>query len=363
MGDGQNVIEICTNPAGCIGGPSVPAVLTFQDLGAQVTLPTLPGPANSVAFGTAGNRLFYTPLSLNQSLDRSRTTWRAAVEYDVAPDSLLYASYETGFRSGGFNFSLGHESYDPEYIRAWTIGMKNRFFHNRLQLNLELFQWNYTNQQVAHFGLDSTGGSSFFTENIGRSRIRGLDIDAQFKVTPTTLLRGSVQLLDNVLTSFVYNTQRNTTNNALPPAVGCAVSPGTAPIPGSTTGATGTTWRVDCSGKQGYNSPKLAFNAGIEKTLPLGLYQLVATLDGRYRSNRVVSFEYLSVQNSGADVTADASLRFGPRGGQWSLTGYVQNIGNNLIPTYVNVAGTTGNVIVTNYAPPRTFGIRGTVAF
>lgn len=362
-GPGRNLIEICTNPAGCIGGPSVPVALTYEDLAQQITLPTLPGPGNGVAFGTTGNRLFFAPLALNQRLDRRRTTWRGAVEFDVGPQSLLYASYETGFRSGGFNFALGRESYEPEFIKAWTLGMKNRFLDNRLQLNIEAFRWNYTNQQVAHFGLDSTGGNSFFTENIGKSRIQGIDVDLQFRATPTTTLRGSMQILDNKLISFTYNTQRNTTNNALPPPVGCPATAGTAPIPGSTTGATGTVWVVNCSGKNGYNSPRLAVNAGIEQVIPLGEYELVATVDGRYRSNRMTSFEYLELQNSGSDFTADASLRFGPQDGKWSLTGYVQNIGNRLIPTLSSFAGTSGNVVVTNYAPPRTYGVKGSVSF
>lgn len=362
-GSGLNLIETCSNSAGCIGGPSVPVALTYTDLAQMISVPTLPGPANSVAFGSTGNRLFYSPIAINQRIARNRVTWRGAAEYDVGPQSLLYASYETSFRSGGFNFSLGHETYEPEYIKAWTIGMKNRFFDNRFQLNLELFHWNYTNQQVAHFGLDSTGGNSFFTENIGSSRIQGADVDIQFRATPSTLLRGSVQILDNKLTSFVYNTQRNTTNNALPPIVGCPTSAGTAPIPGSTTGATGTVWVVNCSGKDGYNSPKLAFNAGVEQTFEMGDFNLVATVDGRYRSNRVTSFEFLSFQNSGSDFTADASLRFGPRKGNWSLTAYMQNIGNRLIPTLSSFAGTTGNVVVTNYAPPRTYGLKASVSF
>lgn len=363
VGNGRNLIQICTNPAGCIGGPSVPVALTYQLLAQSITLPTLPGPANGVAFGTTGNRLFFTPVDLNRSLDRTRTTWRGAVEFDVGPQSLLYASYETGFRSGGFNFTLGRESYEPEFIKAWTLGMKNRFFDNRLQLNLEAFRWNYSNQQVAHFGLDATGGSSFFTENIGKSRIQGIDVDLQFRVFPTTMLRGSLQLLDNKLTQFTYNTQRNTTNNALPPAVGCPTTAGTAPVPGSTTGATAAVWVVDCSGKNGFNSPKVAFNAGIEQTFELGEYDLVATVDGRYRSNRITSFEFLAFQNSGSDFTADASLRFGPRDGNWNLTAHVQNIGNKLIPNLSSFAGTSGNVVVTNYNPPRTYGLRASFSF
>lgn len=360
---GRNLIQICTNPSGCIGGPSVPVALTYEELGTLITLPTLPGPANSVPFGTTGNRLFFVPITINRNLNRNRTTWRAAVEFDAGPSSLLYASYETGFRSGGFNFSLGRESYEPEYIKAFTLGMKNRFFDNRLQLNLEAFRWDYTDQQVAHFGIDSTGGNSFFTENIGRSRIQGLDVDIQFRATPTTLLRGAMQYLDNKLTSFTYNTVRNATTNAIPPIVGCPTSPGTAPVPGSTTGATAPVWVVDCSGKPGYNSPKFAFNVGVEQTFELGGFDIVATVDGRYRSNRVTSFEFLEFQNSGGDFIADASVRFGPSSGNWSITAYVQNIGNELVPTLSAFAGTTGNVVATNYAPPRTYGLRGAVQF
>ena len=147
--------------------------------------------------------------------------------------------------------------------------------------------------------LDATGGNSFFTENIGRSRIKGIDVDLQYRATPTTLLRGSIQLLDNKLSSFVYNTQRNTTNNALPPIVGCPATAGTAQIPGSTTGATAPVWVVNCSGRHGFNSPKLSINGGLEQTFHAGTLDVVATVDGRYRSNRSTSFEFLPFQESG----------------------------------------------------------------
>ena len=361
-GDGRNLIQICAAPT-CIGGPSVPLAQTYAQLATMITLPTLPGPANSVAFGTRGNRLFYAPVPIVGKLDRSKPTYRGAIEFDIAPRSLLYASYETGYRSGGFNFSLGHETYEPEFIKAATLGIKNRFLDNKLQLNVEAFYWKYRNQQVSHFGLDATGGNSFFTENIGRSRIKGIDVDLQYRATPTTLLRGSIQLLDNKLSSFVYNTQRNTTNNALPPIVGCPATAGTAQIPGSTTGATAPVWVVNCSGRRGFNSPKLSINGGLEQTFHAGTLDVVATVDGRYRSNRSTSFEFLPFQESGSDVTADASLRIGRPDGSWSVTGYVQNLTNERVQTVSLFAETTGNVIVTNYAPPRTFGMRLSAGF
>ena len=176
-------------------------------------------------------------------------------------------------------------------------------------------------------------------------------------------MRGSIQLLDNKLSSFVYNTQRNTTNNALPPIVGCPATAGTAQIPGSTTGATAPVWVVNCSGRRGFNSPKLSINGGLEQTFHAGTLDVVATVDGRYRSNRSTSFEFLPFQESGSDVTADASLRIGRPDGSWSVTGYVQNLTNERVQTVSLFAGTTGNVIVTNYAPPRTFGMRLSAGF
>ena len=188
----QTVIEICTRPPppngpGCFGGPSVPVADTLDQLRTLITVPVAPGPPNSVAYGAFGNRIFYSELAFKRRASTNRLTYRLAAEYDVSPTSLLYASYETGYRSGGFNNTIGRETYDPEYIKAATIGSKNRFFDNRVQLNLEAFYWKYSNQQVSHFGFDANNASSLYVENIGSSDIKGVDIDTQFLVTPTTV--------------------------------------------------------------------------------------------------------------------------------------------------------------------------------
>lgn len=352
-GGATNLVQICTNPAGCIGGPSVPVAASYAALGALIPasqipmgLPTAPGPANSRPFGSTGNRLFIVPIAINTSLKTDRVTYRVAAEYDAGPSSLLYASYETGYRSGGFNVSLGRESYLPEYITALTLGSKNRFFDNRLQINLEVFRWKYRDQQVAHFGLDITGNNSAFSENIGRSRIQGVDLDVQARVAPNTTIRGSVQYLENKLTSFIYDV-----STASAPLVNCPFSPGIDRFGRPS-------FKVDCSGKPGFNSPEWASNVGIDQTFEIGDYKLVLTADGRYRSNRVIGFEYLAQQNSGSDVIIDASIKFAEIDDRWSLTGWVRNITNETIPVIAQFAGATGNNVTTGYSPPRTYGAR-----
>src|SRR5690606_25785460 len=148
------------------------------------------------------------PIPINSKLDNDKFTYRAALEWDVAPRSLLYLSYETGYRSGGFSFARGLETYLPEEIKATTLGSKNRFFDNRLQLNVELFRWKYTDQQYSQFGYDrgNPPATVFVTRNIGDSTNQGVDIELQLLATPNTLIGATVQYLDAEYDSFVYFT-------------------------------------------------------------------------------------------------------------------------------------------------------------
>ncbi len=348
-GNVQTTVNFCTRGAppagGCYGGPSFPIVLRLSDIPGAPTTPGFPG---ARPFGTAGNILFYTPNAIDVGQSQGRFTYRLGAEYDVGPSSLLYASYETGYRSGGFSTAIGKEIYRPEYVDAATLGSKNRFFNNRVQLNIEAFYWKYRDQQVSHFGLDATGNNNFFTENIGRTTIKGIDVEAQVKATRTTLLNATVQYLDSTVKQFTYFTPRLATS--LPPATGCAVSP-------ATDGAT-PVYAVDCAGKQGFNSPRWSLNGGIDQTVPLGDYKVVLSGAGRYRSNSVVGFDYLPQQNSGAYWIFDASISVGDAADRWTLTGYVRNIGDETVRTFAQFATPTANSVSTTYNAPRTYGAR-----
>ena len=58
---------------------------------------------------------------------------------------------------------------------AYTAGLKNRFFANKVQLNIEAFWWDYRNQQVSAVRNDLDGRTANITQNIGRARIRGVE--------------------------------------------------------------------------------------------------------------------------------------------------------------------------------------------
>ncbi|MXO71806.1 TonB-dependent receptor [Alteraurantiacibacter buctensis] len=286
----------------------------------------------------------------------SRVTWRGALEYDLSDDNLLYASYESGYRSGGFNITFGRENYGPEYLDAYTVGSKNVFFDGLLQLNIEGFIWKYRDQQVSHIGLDLSGASAFFTENIGRSTLQGIDVDFALSPTESTTISGSVQYLDASNDAYVYQVPDTNTRpapfNFVTPLVGC-------PYTGSTVQTSRgplATYAVNCSGTRPINAPAWTARLGLEQVVELGELSLVGNVDGFYRSTRELTISYLPTSRSGEDLTLDASLTLRPADENWFVTAYVRNLTNEDVLT--NYTSGTPNVISVSYEAPRTFGVR-----
>ncbi len=327
--------------------PNAPIIPTFDDA-SQVGFAIPPATGGTIPLPGTGAIVQRVLTNVNTPLDTNKVNWRAAAEFDVGPRSLLYASYENGFRSGGFSLSPGHETYQPEYITAYTLGLKNRFFDNRLQLNIEAFYWKFRNQQVTHAGIDSRGLQGNFTENVGRSTNKGVEVESQFLLTENTLLSANVQYLDAHYDSFVFQVP---VGNA-PPYTGCA-----AALNGAN-----TLYTVDCSGKPSFNSPKWTLNLGAQQTVKLGETRIVGRVDTQYKTTRVIGFEYLPFQYIGSTWTTNAQLSVTPAGSNFTIAGYVQNIENNRIPLASNNFALAG-IFTYNVSAPRTYGVRVSAKF
>lgn len=366
---GVCLIEPQFGPPSCPQVPTIPVGLTLQESLSQLDPSLFPagspldGPVPYGAFpygpfGAMGPQalLINTPTQIVRTSGDDEITWRAALEYDATPDNLLYASFETGFRAGGFNLTFGQEEYDPEYIDAYTIGSKNSFFDNRLQLNFEAFYWDYRGQQLAALGVDDRGNNSFYTRNVGQSSIKGAEIDFQALLTETTLLRGGVQYLDATYDSFIYDqvdlSDDTDPPNFLTPITGCDYT--------QNLGAQ-RSFTIDCSGRPALNAPDWTINLGVQQTFEMRDYEVIATLDGRYRSERVVGFNYLPTGNAGDDVTIDASISLVPYDKGFTASVFVRNLTNEAMRSLYQLGA--ANVASSKFEPPRTFGVRLGYAF
>jgi iron complex outermembrane receptor protein len=277
----------------------------------------------------------------------ARPTWRAALEYDLAESAFLYGSYETGFKSGGFFFSSDAKVYRPERLGAFTLGLKSRLFANRLQANVELYDWRYRDQQVSKISIDSRGVPNLRTENIGRATIRGAEADVTHLLLPTTRLSANVQFLHATYDSYTYLTPLSSG----PPVSGCSVA------------QTAEGFQVDCSGNRSPYAPEWTLALGAEQTVSLpGGARLISLARARYQSEAMMGLDFLSLQQQDGYWMVDAAITLRTARGPHSVGVFGQNLTNRTVisNTFV-VPFSTFPIGVLR--PPRTLGIRVSTGF
>jgi iron complex outermembrane receptor protein len=291
-----------------------------------------------------------TPIDEHASDSWRQTTWRAGTEYDVSNSSLLYAAVETGFKAGGFFFSHDNPTYQPEKITAFSVGSKNRFLDNRLQLNGELFYWIYKNQQISHVGVDSTGTIIFPTDNVGKAKMKGLEVEAQYLLTTTTLITTDVDYLDAVYDSYTY----------LYPNLGATP---VSSCPFVLTGG-GADYSVNCSGRTPPQSPRWSANVGLQQTVPIGYGSIVGTINTHFQTETLTGLEFSALEEQPSYWLTNATLGYRAPHDRWNVTGYVDNLSDRTV-----IAGTFPNPLAgaaltaATIRPPRTYGVRLGVKF
>jgi iron complex outermembrane recepter protein len=91
------------------------------------------------------------PIQTNDSFNKP--TWRFALDYKPSADTLMYASYNRGFRSGGRNTGaltapIEFASVRPEKIDAFELGYKVDVLNRKLRINGAAFYYSYKDLQV-----------------------------------------------------------------------------------------------------------------------------------------------------------------------------------------------------------------------
>ena len=283
--------------------------------------------------------------------------WRAGAEFDVTPDSMLFATVSTGFKAGGFNQTIAPDDiYDPEKITAFEIGSRNTFLDGRLILNFEGFWWKLRDSQIAHVKFDPAGNINLVTDNAGEAEIRGANVELRAALSDSDTLRFFAEYNDAEYTDFTYDTAFSIFGAPLfnPQSTGCPVS---APFSGSTFGTQAAT--IDCSGFQMPRAPKWSGAATYAHTFDLARGDTVV-LDGtaQFASSRWLGFDYVAPERADGYVTFDANLTYTAPDERWSVAAYVRNIGNEAVYTGAGVHAFAPPLTYATIAPPRTYGVR-----
>lgn len=116
-------------------------------------------------------------------------TWRVILDHEIAPNSMVYASYSRGFKAGNVVDTDTTSFYKPEKLDAFEVGYKGDI-SSILRANLSAFYYKYDDLQVTFF---TTAGAK--ASNVASSTIYGGELEVNFVPTRDFKIRGSFAYL------------------------------------------------------------------------------------------------------------------------------------------------------------------------
>ena len=140
--------------------------------------------------GVSGNDDFH---DVSVARTFSNDSFAAIVAYDVTPEVNSYAKYVQAYKSGGFDtrdpqidgdrqssdcttYGIGFRTgFAPELVDSAEAGVKSEWFGRSLRVNAAVFDMDYHDRQISALLQGAIQDTK--TRNIGRSRIRGLELE------------------------------------------------------------------------------------------------------------------------------------------------------------------------------------------
>ena len=144
------------------------------------------------ATGGSSARGFPALPDINQSWDA--VTGRFVVDWKPIENVMTYASYARGYKGGGSNpprpgidqnvvqYQPLPETFEPEYLNSFEIGIKSILFDNRIRLNTTAFYYDYKDYQVSQIVDRISLNENFDTKNYGAELEFFYDVTPNFSV-------------------------------------------------------------------------------------------------------------------------------------------------------------------------------------
>ena len=268
---------------------------------------------------------------------------RAQVNYRPNEDTLLYASWNRGVKSGGFNAPLLPTAefvteqlmnYRPEQLDAFEVGFKLDFADGRARLNGSAYYYDYNDYQAfAILGLDT------FTLNAD-AKNKGFELEMQ--LNPTEGM--DVQLGVGYIEADVKNVPGITIDAQTDLGVIPAILPDAVLRP--------------------VNTPKWNLNGLIRHEFKISSGAIAIQFDGQYRSEHVFGLLSTPALTEDGYFIGNASITYLPEGDyDWSMRLFVKNITDTeyLVQTFDLGGSLAGGglfgITEQYYGRPRTWGM------
>jgi iron complex outermembrane receptor protein len=148
-----------------------------MNLGLRYGRDKISGPAGVFLRTQTGVLVPSTPFT-DRSAEFNSTTGSANLSYHITPDAIAYGSYARGNSPGGLNVgAVARQNFGPQNVDAFEVGLKSRLLDNHLQLNLALFDNQYSGLQLSQ-NVIINGAITSVVTNAAKAHGRGFDMDA-----------------------------------------------------------------------------------------------------------------------------------------------------------------------------------------
>jgi iron complex outermembrane receptor protein len=230
---------------------------------------------------------FATGAERSASYDAFQPKVTLSEKFDA--DQLGYATFSTGFRSGGFNGIGQLAPFKDELVRNFEVGYKSTWLDQRLMVNVSTFLERDTGFQF--FYVDLAAGGAQVISNLNSVELYGAEIQTQGVLAPGWTAYLNIGLLNSRIRDIDPNL-------GVPAAVGNK-TPKTVPD---------------------------KFNIGSQKEWTFAEYTAALRLDFEYRGKKYWDTSNVDVMNPVKLLSARASIKRGP----WELA----LSGKNLLNQY-----------------------------
>ncbi len=238
-------------------------------------------------------------------LDNKWTKWtpKIGLAWQFKPDIMFFTSYSEGFHSGGFfgvNQNIAdftRDQYAPEIVKTFELGMKSRFFDNRVQLNASYFNSDYLDKQESSVQIDpSTNTVATVFSNVADATYQGIEIEAQWAASQHLNLFATMGWLDASYDNFRTDINPND----------------------------GVTQIVDASFLIPRNAPEYTYGLGGSFNYPVGPGEV--ELFAKYAWTDEIETNLLNLDLGGLDAREDVSASIGYYYNNMSLVLFGRNL-------------------------------------
>jgi len=341
----------------------------------ELLLPQFTSADLRAGMGSQNRLANYQVFDLNDNKESfSNDDWRVGVDFDLNPDTLLYAYVATGSKAGSFGDGVDVcrcgrieiFSYEPEEVTNYEIGYKANLWDGRLNLIVTAFYTDFSNKQVTQFRnvgvVEDPPGTpvqpiqdigTLVTSNAGKAEIKGLEVEWNVIPWDNGLITGGIGLLDAKFLKWpgyageAYFCDQRAEAGPQFECVPQDDGSGTNSIEGNrlpfAPPATFTiTYQHDFRlANGGLLRPWVKFHWEDEMHFTEGNFDAIPALS----------------QKRDAIGLVDATLRYESPGGAWSMEAFVYNATNERFQTYW-VDSNQPDAPLFTWNAPRTWGLR-----